>query len=80
MFKKEEVIIMFSEMNPWIDYCIIPHKKEELDKIMEISKKAYDSWFEEDTDETIIDYVKRYLTQNNLETEIYTHIADDEEL
>ena len=32
MFKKEEVIVVFSEMNPWIDFCIVPHQKEDINK------------------------------------------------
>lgn len=79
MFKKEEVIVVFSEMNPWIDFCIVPHQKEDINKIMMISQNSYDNWFKEDTDETIIDYIKRHLNQNNLDVEIYSNIMNEDE-
>ena len=66
-------INVFSDMNTWIDFVIIPCNDEDFTKAEEIVSKAYDDWWTlPDAEfEPITDWVSRCLTENDIEFEIY---------
>lgn len=71
MLKEKTCINVYSESNEWIDFCIV--FDDVLDYVMaeEIVQKAYDDWFELETDEPIADYISQRLTECEIEHEIY---------
>lgn len=79
MLEKKDCIWIKSEMNNWINICILVHKKEDVEKIHQASEKAYDEWFNIDTDEPITDYIQRKLNEENFEFEILTGPFNDDE-
>ena len=66
-------INVFSDMNTWIDFVIIPCNNEDFTKAEEIVSKAYDDWWTvpEAEFEPIGDWVSRCLTENDIEFDIY---------
>ena len=66
-------INVFSDMNTWIDFVIIPCNNEDFTKAEEIVSKAYDDWWTvPDAEfEPIGDWVSRCLTENDIEFDIY---------
>lgn len=71
-------INVFSELNPWIDFCILVDEMQ-FNKAKEIVEKAWDDWWDDDCgyDEPIADYISSCLTDNGIEHEIY--FSDDNE-
>ena len=80
MIKEIKTIWIYSELNPWIDFCIIPHDPKDFNTILNVSQKSYDEWFKIDPEETIIDYIKRNLETENLEFDIYINSDDEDEI
>ena len=64
-------INVYSDLNPWIDFCITIADSKKFDKAQEIIQAAYDEWFSCDVGETIADYISNALTENNIDHEIY---------
>lgn len=66
-------INVFSDMNTWIDFVIIPCKSEDFNKAKEVAEKAFDDWWTapEAECEPIGDWVSDKLKENNIEFEIY---------
>ena len=79
MSEIRNAIILRSELNPWINICIIPCTYEDFGKVQYFAEKAYDDWFDEDTAETIVDYIKRKLNDYECGFEIYYASEDEEE-
>ena len=77
MIETKTCINVWSDMNTWIDFCILVDN--DFEKAEEIVRKAYDDWWElEDAAfEPIADYVSRCLYENGIEFEIY--FKDEEE-
>ena len=72
MVEVRSAIILQSELNTWISICITVGPYEDFEAIKEIATKAYDDWFEdEETDETIGEYLKRRLAEKGHEPEIF---------
>ena len=71
-----QAIVLHSELNPWIDMCIVPHADK--DKVKQVSTEAFDSWFDVDTDEPIGDYIKRKLTEAGCSFDIYWCMDEEE--
>lgn len=71
MIETKTCINVWSDMNTWIDFCIITESDIELAK--EIIQQAYDDWWElEDVQfEPLGDYVSRCLYEKGTEFEIY---------
>ena len=61
MTEVTSAIILYSEMNEWINICITVSPYEDILRVKEIAEKAFDDWFGLDTDECIGDYIKRML-------------------
>lgn len=72
-------IILRSELNPWIDICIVPDPYEDLNKVQCLAEKAYNDWFDDDIDEPIGDYIKRKLDKAECNYEIYYASMEDYE-
>ena len=72
MIQKRNCILVYSDMNTWIDFCILV-SDEDFNKSMEVIAKAYDDWWElSDVQfEPLADWVSRCLTENDIEFEIY---------
>ena len=80
MIKNIKVIWVYSELNPWIDFCIIPHDPKDFNTILNGRQKSYDEWFKIDREETIMDYIKRNVKTENLEFDIYINSDDEDEI
>ena len=81
MIQKRNCILVYSDMNTWIDFCILVSDKD-FNKAMEVTAKAYDDWWdseEADSDIPISEYIGMKLTENNIEFEIYFKNEDESE-
>lgn len=74
-------INVYSEMNPWIDFCIVLENENDILDAKEIIEQAYDSWFsaKNQTDEPIMEYISRRLTEVCIEHEIYFTDKEEED-
>lgn len=74
MIQTKTCINVYSDMNTWIDFCIVIGVYEDFTKAEEIVQKAYDDWWdseEADSDIPIAEYIGMKLTENDIEFEIY---------
>lgn len=71
MLETKACINIYSELNDWIDFCIVLGANEDLVKAVEIAQKSYNEWFENDSCEPIADYISSCLTKNDIDHEIY---------
>lgn len=76
-------INVYSDMNPWIDFCIIISGKD-YTRAYEIVKQAYDDWWNLPEGETtpIACYIREKLKENKIEYDMYLKdvIEDYEEI
>lgn len=81
MIKVRTCINVYSEMNPWIDFCIVLKDEKDINDATEIIKQAYSEWFSSgnQTDEPIAEYISRRLTDVCIEHEIYFSGKDEED-
>ena len=79
MVKVINCINVYSDMNTWIDFCIVLNDNHKLLRAEEIVRKAYDDWWElpDAQFEPIADWIGRCLEENGIEFEIY--FKDEEE-
>lgn len=79
MIETKTCINVWSDMNTWINFCILV--ENDFEKAEEIVKKAYDDWWElEDAQfEPLGDYVSRCLYESGIEFEIYFKDESEEE-
>ncbi len=80
MLQTKTCINIYSDMNTWIDFCIVFEAYTDFTKAEEIVKKAYDDWWElPDTQfEPIADYISRCLTEKDIKHEIYFKNEEEE--
>ena len=80
MIQKQNCILIYSDMNTWIDFCILVSDKN-FNKAMEVTAKAYDDWWTlPDAEfEPIADWVSDKLKENGIEFEIYFKYEEEEE-
>lgn len=71
MIELRTAIVFQSDLNPWIDICITVPGYEDFSKVEDVATKAYDEWFNLDTDECIGDYIENKLKENDLNFEMY---------
>lgn len=79
MIQKRNCILIYSDMNTWIDFCILVSDKD-FNKAKEVIEKAYDDWWTV-TDaefEPIGDWVSDKLKENGIEFEIYFKHEEEE--
>lgn len=81
MIRTTRCINVCSDMNTWIDFCIVLKNNHELLKAEEIVRKAYDDWWElpDVQFEPIADWIGRCLTGNGIEYEIYFKDESEED-
>ena len=79
MVRTKTCINVYSEMNPWIDFCIVLENENDISDAREIIEQSYDSWFsaKNQTDEPIMEYISRRLNEVCIWHEIY--FTDKEE-
>ena len=79
MIKNTSCIVIRSELNSWIDLCIIPEEYVNFEVVEAIAIKAFDEWFEIDPDCTITEYIYYELKDQGLDCEVYVNVIHDEE-
>lgn len=79
MIKNTSCIVIQSELNPWIDICIVPEEYVNFEEVEAIAIKAYDEWFEIDPDVTIAEYIYYALKDQELDCQVYVNVVQDEE-
>ena len=80
MIQKRNCILIYSDMNTWIDFCILVSDKD-FNKAKEVIEKAYDDWWTVSNAEfePIGDWVSDKLKENGIEFEIYFKYEEEEE-
>lgn len=78
MLQTKTCINISSNMNTWINFCVV-FDVSDITKTEEIVQKAYNDWWElpDEQFEPLTDWISRCLTNNNIEHEIY--FKNDEE-
>lgn len=72
MFVEESsCIILSSEMNEWINICVVVPFGIDFLTVEEVASEAFEDWFDAETDEPIGDYIDRILKENDLECVLY---------
>ena len=81
MVRTKTCINVYSEMNPWIDFCIVLTDEKDIPDAKEIIEQAYGSWFsaKKQTDEPIMEYISRRLTEVCIKYEIYFTCKEEED-
>ena len=81
MVRTKTCINIYSEMNPWIDFCIVLENENDISDAREIIEQSYDSWFsaKNQTDEPIAEYISRRLTEVCIWHEIYFTDKEEED-
>lgn len=74
-------IWVMSEMNTWIDFCIITENEKDMDRAKKIVEAAYNDWWEiEDAQfEPIADYIGSRLYEKGIEFDIYFKNESEDE-
>lgn len=78
MVTERRCINVWSDMNTWIDFCILVSDAD-YNEAKVVIDKAYDDWWElpDAQFEPIADYVCRCLADNGIEHEIYFKENDE---
>ena len=81
MVRTKTCINIYSEMNPWIDFCIVLENENDISNAREIIEQSYDSWFsaKNQTDEPIMEYISRRLNEVCIWHEIYFTDKEEED-
>ena len=64
-------INVYSDMNKWIDFIVVPENLEDYEQAEEIISQAFDEWNDGDPMETISEYICGKLKENGIEHEVY---------
>jgi hypothetical protein len=72
MIERKQCISVWSDMNTWLDFCIMVSESD-LQKAEEIIRKAYDEWWDlpDIQFEPLADWICRNLNRNEIEYDIY---------
>ena len=78
MVRTVSCINVFSDMNEWIDFCVIVNESD-LVKAKKLIKEAYDNWWDDEDayDYPIAEYIGEVLSDNRIEYQMY--FSDEEE-
>ena len=82
MTQATSCINVYSEINPWIDFVIIPMSYSHFSEVEDIINQAYNDWFdgeEADSDIPIVEYIGMKLKENDIEFEIYFKEKEEDE-
>ena len=85
MIQDVQVINIYSELNPFIDFIVIPIDENDRELIKDILDKALDRWMDIDQYPNlhqipIGDYLCDCLDERMLHYEIYCRLEDEEDL
>lgn len=74
-------INVWSDMNSWIEFIVVPTIHINFDKAKDIVNDAYDSYWEDESanDETMVDWVRSKLDKEGIEYDIYFMETEDDE-
>ena len=80
MIKATSCINVYSDMNTWIDFCVVIGEYEDFGKAEDIVRKAYDDWWDlpDAQFEPIADYIAARLTDEDIEFEMYFKNEEEE--
>ena len=72
MIQKRNCILVYSDMNTWIDFCILVSDKD-FNKAMEVTAKAQDDGGESPDAEflPIAEYIGNWLKENGIKFDMY---------
>lgn len=81
MINVRTCINIYSEMNPWIDFCIVLKYETDVSDAKEIIEQTYNEWFLPDnaTDLSITEYISRRLTDACIWHEMYFTGKEEED-
>ena len=81
MVRTKTCINVYSEMYPWIDFCIVLENENDISDAREIIERSYDSWFsaKNQTDEPMREYISRRLNEVCIWHEIYFTDKEEED-
>lgn len=79
MIEERSAIVIHSELNEWINICIVVEPYEDFMNVKEIASKAYDKWWDSDTTECIGDYIKRKLDEAGCGYEMFLGDFNEDE-
>ena len=81
MVRTKTCINIYSEMNPWIDFCIVLENENDISDAREIIEQSYASWFstKNQTDEPIMECISRRLNEVCIWHEIYFTDKEEED-
>ena len=81
MVRTKTCINVYSEMNPWIDFCVVLENENDISDARKIIEQSYDSWFsaKNQTDEPIMEYISRRLNEVCIWHEIYFTDKEEED-
>ena len=81
MINVRTCIKVYSDDNPWIDFCIVLEDEKDVTEAKEIIEQAYEEWFSSDnaTDLPIADYISDKLSDVCIEHEIYFTGKEEED-
>ena len=74
MIQKRNCILVYSDMDTWIDFCILVSDKD-FNKAMEVTTKAYDDWWELPDAE----YIGNCLKDNGIEFDMYYNNEEEDD-
>ena len=80
MIQKRNCILVYSDMNTWIDFCILVSDKD-FNKAMEVTAKAYDDWWELPDEQflPIAEYIGNCLEDNGIEFDMYYNNEEEDD-
>jgi hypothetical protein len=79
MIEQRSAIVIHSELNEWINVCIVVEPYEDFMKVKEIASEAYSEWWDSDTSECIGDYIKRKLDETGCCYEMFLGDFNEDE-
>lgn len=79
MIEERSAIVIHSELNEWINICIVVEPYEDFMKVKEIASNAYDKWWDSDTTECIGDYIKCKLDEAGCGYEMFLGDFNEDE-
>ena len=81
MIQTKTCINVYSNMNTWIDFCIVIGAYEDFTKAEEIVQKAYDDWWELPDAEflPIAEYIGNCLEDNGIEFDMYYNNEEEDD-
>lgn len=85
MVQTIKVINIYSELNPFIDFIIIPVDSADSNIISNLLEEALDRWLDIDNypdlqSIPIGDYLKECLDERHLNYEMYCRLEDEEDI